>query len=236
MVMHKTFLKLAVLSLALGVSGMTFAQNNANASENPGFGAQQLAPSPIPLLQNLSNKMIGALKQNKASMIKNPDVVYGIVKKVLLPSADLEAMARSALGRDAWMSATTEQQQTFVKAFTDLMVHTYAAGLSSYTDETVNFDPIRGGLQPGQNRVEVNSKIIRTDGPPIPVSYRLIYKYDKPSGQWNWYVYDFSVEGISMIQSFRSQFAADLSAGMSIDQLTKKLVQHNRSANQQSTN
>ncbi|MCD6048008.1 MAG: mlaC [Gammaproteobacteria bacterium] len=234
--MHKMLLKIAVLSIALGASGIVLAQSAASASTSPSFGAQQVAPSPIPLLQNLSNKMISALKQNKASMIKNPDVVYDIVKKILLPSADLEAMARSALGRDAWMSATKDQQQAFVQAFTDLMVHTYAAGLSSYTDEKVNFDPIRGGLQPGQNRVEVNSQIIRTDGPPIPVSYRLIYKYDKSSGQWNWYVYDFSVEGISMIQSFRSQFAADLSAGMSMDQLTKKLVQHNHSANQQSTN
>lgn len=227
--MKNLFLKATLLALALGASGVVMAQGTAASDQT--FGAQQVAPSPIPMLQNLSTQMIQALQKNKASMLKNPDIVYGIVRQILLPEADLEAMARSALGRDAWLSATIAQQQGFIHAFTNLIIHTYAAGMSSYTDQTVTFDPIRGGMQPGVNRTEVNSHIIRTDGPPIPVSYRLIYKFDQKSGQWNWLVYDFSVEGISMIQSFRSQFAADLSSGMSIDQLTQKLMAHNQKAN-----
>lgn len=192
---------------------------------------QKALPSPIPLLENLSTQMITALQKNKASMRKDPNVVYKIVRNILLPSADLEAMARSALGRDAWFVANAKQQRAFIEAFTNLMIHTYAAGLSSYTDQTVRFDPIRGGIQPGQSRVEVHSQILRTDGPPIPVSYRLVYKQDKQTKRWDWFVYDFSVEGISMIQSFRSQFAAELSGGMNLDALTQKLNTHNAEAN-----
>ena len=214
-------------ALFLGIS-TSMAQQPTSQAAAP--VAQQPPPSPIPLLQTLSNQMISALKANKASMQKEPQVVYQIVQQILLPSADLEAMARSAQGRDAWLSATPAQQQAFIGAFTNLMVHTYAAGLSSYTDETVQFDPIRGGIQSGQNRVEVNSQIIRTDGPPILVSYRLIYKQQK-GGTYDWLVYDFSVEGISMIESFRSQFSAELSGGVSIDALTAKLNQHNTQAN-----
>ena len=157
-------------------------------------------------------------------MQKNPAEVYNIVNKILLPHADLEAMARSALGRNAWLAATPTQKEAFIEAFKHLMVHTYAAGLSSYTDEKVEFKPIRGGIQ-GQQRVMVESQIIRTDGPPIAVSYRLVNKNN------DWYVYDFSVEGISMIESFRSQFAAELSQGLSINALTEKLDAHNASAN-----
>jgi phospholipid transport system substrate-binding protein len=80
-------------------------------------------------------------------------------------------------------------------------------------------------MQPGMKRIEVTSKIIRSDGPPIAVNYRLVYK------EGVWLVYDFSVEGISMIQSFRSQFAEELSSGMSIDTLTAKLEKHNVDAN-----
>lgn len=183
--------------------------------------AQQAPPSPIPQLTDLSKQMIADLKSHKASMQKDPTVVYGIVEKILLPHVDLDAMSRSVLGRNAWKNATPDQQIRFKAAFKKLMLRTYAAGMSSYTDETVDFSPIRGGIQPGQNRVEVNSKIIRSDGPAIPVDYRLVYKNN------DWQVYDFSVEGISMIESFRSQFANELSQGVDIDTLIKKLNEHN---------
>ncbi len=196
---------------------------------NSGFALQ--APDPTPELQTISNQMIAALKTNKASMTKNPQVVYDIVEKILLPHVDLTVMARSALGRDAWMNATASEQQAFTEQFKALLLHTYAAGLSSYTDESVQFDAIRGGIQAGQTRVEVTSQIIRNDGPPIAVSYRLVYELLGSNSASDWYVYDFSVEGVSMIQSFRAQFAAELSNGETLAQLTTKLQAHNTVTN-----
>ena len=181
----------------------------------------QAVSDPIPQLQIISDQMIAALKKNEASMSKKPQVVYDIVRSILLPHVDLKAMARSALGRTAWMSASPAEQAAFSDQFTLLMLKTYAAGLSSYTDESVVFEPIRGGIPAGQTRVEVASKIIRTDGPAIGVNYRLVYE------QNDWFVYDFSVEGISMVDSFRSQFASDLSSGVSVPELTAKLKTHN---------
>src|SRR3989338_6142364 len=118
MKMHQSMIKLLTLSLVLGVSQIGLAQTVSSASTAV-FGAQQVAPSPIPVLQNLSDQMIRALQKNKASMAKDPNVVYGIVRRILLPKADLEAMARSALSRDAWVSANKAQQQAFIEAFTN---------------------------------------------------------------------------------------------------------------------
>lgn len=230
--MYKKILPAILTAVLITPTNFVYAQSAGSTSS---AAEQQITPvSPIPELQQLSSDMIAALKANKASMAKNPQVVYGIVNKILLPYADTEAMAKAALGRDAWLNATPDQQQRFIAAFTNLMIQTYAAGLSSYTDEKVQFSPIRGGMQPGVLRVAVDSRIIRNDGPPIPVSYRLVYKKDKTTGQYNWYVYDFSVEGISMIQSFRSQFADEISSGMSLDVLIQKLVTHNAKQQQQS--
>ncbi len=195
------------------------------------LGFAEQAPNPTPELQAISNQMISALKTNKASMTKNPQVVYDIVEKILLPHVDLTVMARSALGRDAWTNATSADQQAFTDQFKLLLLHTYAAGLSSYTDESVKFDAIRGGIQPDQTRVEVTSQIIRNDGPPITVSYRLVYETLGLNPAYDWYVYDFSVEGVSMIQSFRAQFAAELSNGESLAQLTATLQSHNTKVN-----
>lgn len=176
---------------------------------------------PIVQLQKVSDQMLVALKANEASMSKDPTKVYQIVNRILLPYVDITAMSRSALGREAWMSASKLEQKQFCDEFTLLMQATYAAGLSSYKDEKVVFDAVRGGITPDQKRIEVNSQIVRTDGPAINVSYRLVLVKDV------WLVYDFSVEGVSMVESFRSQFAADLSRGTSVADLTKKLKLHN---------
>ncbi len=181
--------------------------------------AEAVMPVPVAMLQTTSDQVIAALKQNKASLKRNPSVVYQIVNKILVPQVDLIGMSRSVLGRDVWTKATPAQQQRFEQQFKNLLIHTYASALANYNNQTVQFLPIRGGLG-NQTRVQVNSQILQQNGPAISVSYRLIKQGDA------WKVYDFSVDGISMLESFRSQFAAELNQG-NLDQLINKLAQHN---------
>lgn len=174
--------------------------------------------SPVDLLQNTSNQLIAQLRQNQATMRTKPQVVYGIVNQTLLPHVDLVSMSREALGREAWAQATPQQRQAFVYHFTTLLIRTYASALAQYTNERVNFLPLRGGFN--GSRVQVNSNIIRESGPAINVSYRL-----RRVGE-QWKLYDFSVDGISLIQSFRSQFAQELQQ-RGIDGLINELAKHN---------
>lgn len=60
--------------------------------------------------------------------------------------------------------------------------------------------------------LRVNSIIVRSEGQNIPLSYSLVSK----NGQWR--IYDLSVEGVSLLQSFRSQFAEALK-NSSIDEV-----------------
>ena len=128
-----------------------------------------------------------------------------------------------ALGRDACMQSTPTQRQAFIQQFTILLIRTYSSALAQYTDEKVNFLPLRGNFN-AETRVQVNSKIIRDSGPPINVSYRLVRMGEQ------WKLYDFSVDGISLVQSFRSQFAQELQQ-VGIDGLINKLAQHNTQNN-----
>ena len=69
--------------------------------------------------------------------------------------------------------------------------------------------------------MRVNSVIVRSEGQNIPLSYSLVAK----NGQWK--IYDISVEGVSLLQSFRSQFAQALqnsSINEVIKQMQKKQV------------
>ena len=179
------------------------------------------ASSPLPMLEQTSQRMLSELKQDKPRFQREPDLINQLVRRILLPHVDLATMSRSVLGRDAWMKASPAERQEFTNEFITLLIRTYASALSAYNDQTVEFSPLRGSSE-GQARVQVESRIVRNDGPPIPLSYRLL-RY----GQ-DWKVYDFSVDGVSMVESFRTQFAEQLSQGGGMTQLLKKLKQHNQ--------
>lgn len=175
--------------------------------------------SPVDLLQNTSNQLISALQRNQATLRTKPQVVYGIVNQILLPHVDVMSMSSKALGREAWLRATPMQRQAFAQQFVTLLIRTYSSALAQYTNERVNFLPIRGDYT-NQSRVQVNSIIVRESGPSINLSYRMT----RVGGEWM--LYDFSVDGVSIIESFRSQFVEELQHS-GIDGLINKLAQHN---------
>ncbi len=78
------------------------------------------------------------------------------------------------------------------------MIRTYANPLAEYTNETVVFLPTRG-VSDG-HFMRVSSLILRPNGQKIPLNYSLVSKENQ------WKIYDLSVEGVSLLQSFRSQF------------------------------
>lgn len=172
--------------------------------------------SPVPMLERTANEIISTLKQNKSSLKSNPNIIYGAVEKNLLPIVDVPGMSRSVLGRQAWMKASEAQRAQFSQAFTRLVIRTYSSPLAQYSDESVQFLPVRGSLN--SRFMRVNSLIVRSEGQNIPLTYSLVDK----NGQWK--IYDISVEGVSLLQSFRSQFAQVLQ-NSSIDEVIKQMQQ-----------
>ncbi|KTD60804.1 MlaC/ttg2D family ABC transporter substrate-binding protein [Legionella shakespearei] len=178
-------LKSILFVACLGVTQIIFAQS-----------------SPVPMLENAANQIIATLKANKANLQSNPAIIYKAVESHLLPNVDVAGMSRSVLGRQAWTKATPAERAQFSQAFTRLVIRTYASPLAQYSDETVQFLPLRGSLS--SRFIRVNSVIVRTQGQNIPLTYSLVAK----NGQWK--IYDISVEGVSLLQSFKSQFAQAL--------------------------
>lgn len=175
---------------------------------------------PVGLLQGIADQMIADLQKNKVTLKSNRQYVYSLAYKLVVPHVDVDEMSRRVLPPQTWSSASPSQRSSFEHQFIELLVHTYASALASYTDQTVEFYPIRGGYQ-GRQTVEVNSQITSESGaPPVSVKYRLI----NAGGVWK--LYDMSVEGVSVIESFRSQFADDLAQG-DLTTLTKHLSEHN---------
>lgn len=158
--------------------------------------------SPVPMLERSANEIITTLKENKSHLKTDSAIIYRAVETHLLPNVDVVGMSRSVLGRQAWTKASPAERDSFTQAFTKLVIRTYSSPLAQYTDETIQFLPIRGDLN--GRFIRINSVIVRSKGQNIPMSYSLVAK----NGQWK--IYDISVEGVSLLQSFRSQFAQAL--------------------------
>lgn len=175
-----------------------------------------LAQSPVPMLERAANQIISTLKENKSSLKSNPGIIYKAVEEHLVPNVDVAGMSRSVLGRQAWNKASAAERVEFSRAFTRLVIRTYSSPLAQYSDETIQFLPLRGSSN--SRFMRVNSVIVRSQGQNIPLSYSLISK----NGQWK--IYDISVEGVSLLQSFRSQFAQVLQHS-SISEVIKQMQQ-----------
>lgn len=174
---------------------------------------------PVNMLKSVADQMISKLKEKKTTLKENPALVYSLANRIIVPHADLDEMSKRVLPPATWNSATGAQRREFESEFTTTLVRTYASALAEYTDQTIEFYPVRGGYE-GKSSVTVNSEINRSDGPSISVIYRLVLRGS------TWKLYDMTVEGVSMLESFRSQFADQLSQG-NMANLINVLKRHN---------
>lgn len=195
------------------ISIICFMTTIANASDAS-------STSPMIMLNTTATQIIDALKENKSRLSTDQVLVYQIVNQYLIPHVDVFGMSRSVLGRNAWQQATDAQKQAFSEEFVKLIVRTYASPLEKYTDEVIHFLPVRGSYE-GKKFLTVNSVVTRSQGNNIPLNYSLVYINNE------WKIYDMSLEGVSLLQSFRSQFAEALSRG-DIEQLIMNLKKHNQ--------
>ncbi len=172
---------------------------------------------PVGMLRSVANNMIAGLKAHQATLKTKPQIVYQLAYRYVVPNADLDAMSRSVLPPATWNNATAAQKAQFKKEFTATLIRTYASALTSYRDQTIEFYPPRGSYG---NTVEVSSRISSPDTDPVNVSYRLI----RQGGGWK--LYDMSVEGVDMLESFRAQFS-DIISQSNMTVLLQRLAGHN---------
>jgi phospholipid transport system substrate-binding protein len=127
-------------------------------------------------------------------------------------------MTASAVGR-YWRKATPEQQKQLQDEFKTLLVRTYSGALGEVRDQTLSFRPMR--FKPEDTEVVVRSEV-RGKGDPIQLDYRM---EKTPSG---WKIYDLNVLGVWLVETYRTQFAQEISS-KGIDGLIASLAQRNKS-------
>jgi len=108
---------------------------------------------------------------------------------------DFEAMSRRVLGKE-WKNANAEQQQEFVKLFRALLSQTYLVAIEEYNDEEVEY----GNETVKKDKfAQVDTNIVKGNRK-TPVNYRMYLR------DGDWYVYDVVIEGVSLVNNYRSSY------------------------------
>lgn len=175
--------------------------------------------APDALLKRVTNELISALREQDKQLKQNPDKIYDIIDQILVPHVDWHAMAQWVVGRNAWSRASDAERNEFSNEFKDLLIRTYASTLRAYNNQTIEYLPIRGGSS-GKDRVQVSSRIKEPGREAIRVNYRLVNKGNA------WRVYDITIEGVSLLKGFQSQFAQEVQKG-GLKPLIQRLHAHN---------
>ncbi len=175
---------------------------------------------PDALLHRLTQEMITTLKREDVKLKRNPDYIYTIVEHIIVPYIDWQTMSQWVIGRNAWQHASEAERKRFSNEFKILLIRTYSVTLRAYNNQEIEYAPLKGDIA-GKKRVQIASQIIEPGKEPIQVTYRLVDKGD------SWKVYDISIEGVSLLKGFQSQFAQEVQQS-GLGALTNRLQEHNR--------
>lgn len=126
----------------------------------------------------------------------NRDQRWAEVGRVVDSGFDFRSMSQSILATN-WRTATVEEKRQFVEFFSQYLEATYREKIEAYTNQRIDYvnESIRG------DRAVVDTLIL-TDSTQIPVTYKLKLNED------GWFAYDVVIEGVSLVNNYRSTFAA----------------------------
>ena len=169
-------------AVALGALG-----GGAPASPAAGAPTDQLKVSVeqiVKVLEDPALKPEAKLKERRAAIRKEAEVVF-----------DFSETAKRALGRH-WQGLPEKDRQEFTGLFTDLIERAYISKIERYSGERIAYagEAVDGAL------ATVRTRFVTKQGTEIPVDYRMQQRGDR------WLVYDVSVEGVSLINNYRTQF------------------------------
>lgn len=138
----------------------------------------------VKVLEDPALKADSRVKDRRAAIRKEAEVVF-----------DFTETAKRALGRH-WQALSEKDRQEFTGLFTDLIERAYISKIERYSGERIAYagEAVDGGL------ATVRTRFVTKQGTEVPVDYRMQQRGDR------WLVYDVSVEGVSLINNYRTQF------------------------------
>jgi len=183
----------AFLLIAMVFSALLLTHGQPSRATAPTEGAQDL-------VQTLSDKATALLNQPDATPEQQVEAFRGLLRQYFAASA----IGRWVLGR-YWRQATEAERREYLKLFEDYIVYGYVKRFGDYSGEQLKI--IRAANN-DKRSVTVFSEFSRLGGDkPIRVDWRVGHKGD------SYRITDVMVEGTSLSQTLRSDFASTIHQG-----------------------
>ena len=179
------------------------------------------ALAPDALIETTIQQIITIIKKDQDIRSGDRKKILALVDAKVLPHFDFERMTQLAVGK-YWRTATPQQKQELTTEFRNMLVRTYTKVFAVYQGQTVDVKPLKKG-DDAAGEVTVKTIINKPGAQPIQVSYEM-KKRDA-----GWKVFDISIEGVSMVMSYRGTFTTQIQQG-GIESLIKTLSKKNSSS------
>nr|WP_018982733.1 ABC transporter substrate-binding protein [Salinimonas chungwhensis] len=155
--------------------------------------------NPYEMIQDVAMRTFDRIKENQASIKNDPEQMRTIMQEELLPYVDYKFAAYKVLGKYA-SKVDRDELQEFVKVFREYLITTYAVAMNYYDDQEVIFEP---ASDVGDSSYVVVRAIVKDPNrPEIKVAFKL--RKDSRTNEWG--AFDMVAEGISLLDSKRSEF------------------------------
>jgi phospholipid transport system substrate-binding protein len=151
------------------------------------------------------------IKGNKARLIE-------VIEAKVLPHFNFAAMTGLAMGQ-SWNKASGEQKKRLTEEFRTLLVRTYASALAVFSEQKLDFRPLRAKAT--DTDVMVNVRVMQPGAQPVAIDYAM----EKTAAGWK--VYDVMVGGVSLVANYRTEFN-NVVREAGVDGLIKNLQGKNR--------
>lgn len=161
------------------------------------------ADSPDQIVEETATALLNAMDGRRDTLREDPAALFELVEGHFLPHFDRAYAAFLVLGRHS-RKASTEQKRRFTEALYNYLLRQYATGLLEFTSERLNILPYKGKAE--DKRATVRTEVYLDDGTEVPVHYKM-RRTDA-----GWKLYDVTVENISYVKNFRTQFGAEIQA------------------------
>lgn len=121
-----------------------------------------------------------------------------MIEDVFMPKVDVEVITKQVLGRQYWQSAAPEDIERLELLMGRLLAMQYGEAFScEYLDNEMVFHPLRGEVK-RYSRVESTVSLSEKES--------LFLRYAVRCDEGEWKIYDIVIDGLSLAQTYRSQF------------------------------
>lgn len=177
--------------------------------------AQELGPDE--LVKKVTTDVLESVKSDKQLAAGDRKKALALAEQKILPHVDFREATQLAMGK-SWHTATPAQQNQMVNEFRSMLVRIYSNAIDTYRGQTMQVMPLR--MSKEATEVTVRNRYLSEGRPPVPVEYAM---KKTPEG---WKIYDISVEGVSLVLTYRAEFES-ITRASGIDGLIKRMQAKN---------